>query len=97
MLRHSSWLHFRPQTVDPNVGAEVTSQPLVVFLEDFFMVVSVAWQRINGLNFGSRLHADPNLQQRMQARFFLVVVLIHKDENNSVSNMTKQICLEPIQ
>lgn len=31
MLGHSSWLHFRPQNVDPNVGAEVTSQPLVVF------------------------------------------------------------------
>ena len=70
MLGHSSWLHFRLQTVDPNVGAEVASQPLVFFLEDFFMVSSVVGQRINCLNFGSRLHVDPNLQQPMQARFF---------------------------
>lgn len=49
-------------------------------LEDVFMVISVVGQRINCLNFGSRLHVDPNLQQRMQASFFLVVVLIHKDK-----------------
>lgn len=66
-------------------------------MEDVFMVISVVGERINCLNFESRLHVDPNLQQRMQARFLLVVVLIHKDENTSVSNMTKQICLEPIQ
>ena len=44
------------------------------------MVISVVGQRINCLNFGSRLHVDPNLQQRMQASFLLVVVLIHKDK-----------------